>query len=171
MTDTYFFFGLNKLDVKLDVTPNRLEKYMAFFLNKNLGFIDSMLFMNSSLEKLVKNLSDDNFKYLTKEFGSKDLELLKQNGTYPYKYMDSCKRSNEKKLPAKKCFNCSVKDGTTDDNGKKLDSHINDEDSLTRKKIWNECNRKNMGDYHNYYLKKDVLLSALMFLKSLLTRA
>ena len=100
MTDTYFFFGLNKLDVKLDVTPNRLEKYMAFFLNKNLGFIDSMLFMNSSLEKLVKNLSDDDFKYLTKEFGSKDLELLKQNGTYPYKYMDSCKRSNEKKLPA-----------------------------------------------------------------------
>ena len=35
-----------------------------------------MQFMNSSLEKLVKNLSDDDFKYLTKEFGSKNLELL-----------------------------------------------------------------------------------------------
>ena len=31
---------------------------MAFFLNKNLVFIDSMQFMNSSLEKLVKTLTD-----------------------------------------------------------------------------------------------------------------
>ena len=37
-----------------------------------------MKFMNSSLEKLVKNLTDNNFKYLTQEFGSKDLELLKK---------------------------------------------------------------------------------------------
>ena len=29
---------------------------MTFILNKNLVFIDSMQFMNSSLEKLVKNL-------------------------------------------------------------------------------------------------------------------
>ena len=59
------FCELNKFDVKIDVIPNRLEKYMAFFLNKNLVFIDSMQFMNSSLEKLVKNLSDNDFKYLT----------------------------------------------------------------------------------------------------------
>ena len=51
---------------------------MAFILNKNLDFIESMQFMNSSLEKLIKNLSDNGFKYLTKEFGSKNLELLKQ---------------------------------------------------------------------------------------------
>ena len=48
---------------------------MAFFLNKNFVFIDSMQFINSSLEKLVQKLSDDDFKYLTKEFGSKNLEL------------------------------------------------------------------------------------------------
>ena len=48
-----------------------------------------MQFMNSSLEKLVKNLSDDDFKYLTKEFGSKNLEFLKQKDAYPHKYMDS----------------------------------------------------------------------------------
>ena len=41
-------------------------------------FIDSMQFMNSSLDKLVKNLSDEDFKYLVKEFGSKNLELLKK---------------------------------------------------------------------------------------------
>ena len=50
---------------------------MAFLINKNLIFIDSMQFMNSSLEKLVKILSDNDFKHLTKEFGSKNLELLK----------------------------------------------------------------------------------------------
>ena len=41
---------------------NGLEKYMAFFLNKNLVFNDSMQFMNSSLDELVKNLSDEGFK-------------------------------------------------------------------------------------------------------------
>ena len=29
-----------------------------------------------------------------------------------------------------------------------------------RNKIWNEFYMKNMGDYHDYYLKKDALLSA-----------
>ena len=36
---------------------------MIFIRNKNLDFIDSMQFMNSSLEKLVTNLSDNDFKY------------------------------------------------------------------------------------------------------------
>ena len=71
------FDELKNFDMKIDVIPNRLEKYMAFFLNKNLVFIDSMQFMNSSLEKLVKNFLDNDFKYLTKEFGSKNLEVLK----------------------------------------------------------------------------------------------
>ena len=75
------FCELNKFDVKIDVIPNRLEKYMAFILNKN--FV-SMQFMNSSLEKLVKNLSGDDFKYLAEEFGFKNLELLKQKDAYPY---------------------------------------------------------------------------------------
>ena len=56
---------------------------MAFILNKNLVFIDSMQFKNSSLEKLVKNLTDDDFKHLTEEFGSKNLALLKQKDSYP----------------------------------------------------------------------------------------
>ena len=50
-----------------------------------------MQFMNSSLKKLVKNLTDYNFKYLTEEFGSKNLGLLKQKDAYPYEYMDSFK--------------------------------------------------------------------------------
>ena len=75
---------------------------MAFILNKNLVFIDSMQFMNSSLEKLVKNLLDNDFKYLTEEFGSKNVELLKHKGAYPYEYMNSFKRFNGKKLLDKK---------------------------------------------------------------------
>ena len=57
--------------------------------------------MNSSLDKLVKNLSDEDFKYLVEEFGSENLELLKQKGDYPHEYMNSFERFNEKK---KKCL-------------------------------------------------------------------
>ena len=32
----------NKFDVKIDVIPKRFEKYIPFFLNKNVVFIDSM---------------------------------------------------------------------------------------------------------------------------------
>ena len=38
------------------------------FLDKNLVFIDSIQFMNSSLDKLVKNLFDEDFKYLVEVF-------------------------------------------------------------------------------------------------------
>ena len=46
-------------------------------------FIDSMQLMNSSLDKLVKNLWDEDFKYLVEEFSSENLELLKQKGASP----------------------------------------------------------------------------------------
>ena len=59
------FCELSKFDVKIDVIPNGLEKCMACFFNKNLVFTDDMQFMNSSLEKLVKNLLDNDLKYLT----------------------------------------------------------------------------------------------------------
>ena len=51
---------------------------MAFIINKSLVFIDSMQFMNSSLDALVKNLTDNDFKYLSKEFNGEQLTLLKQ---------------------------------------------------------------------------------------------
>ena len=95
------FSVLHKFDVKISVTPNGLEKYMAFILGKNLVFNDSMQFMNSSLDRLVKNLLDEDFKYLEEEFGSRNLEILKQKDAYPYEYMNSFKRFNENKLPAR----------------------------------------------------------------------
>ena len=68
-------------------------------------------------------------------------------------------------MPDKECFYSSVKDGTIGDNGKKLDGHISHEDYLTCKKIWSEFNMKNIGDYYDDYLKKDVLLLADVFEK------
>ena len=48
--DSHLIFKeLSKFDCKIKVIPNGLEKYMRFTLNKNLVFIDRMLFMNSSL--------------------------------------------------------------------------------------------------------------------------
>ena len=67
---------IGKINVKVDVIPNVLEKYMAFTVNKNLVFIDSKQFIDFSLEKLVKNLSDDDFKHLAQELGSENLKLL-----------------------------------------------------------------------------------------------
>ena len=61
--------------------------------------------MNSSLEKLVKNFSNNDFKYLTEVFVSKNLELLKQKRAYPYEqFMDSFKRFGEEKLPDREFF-------------------------------------------------------------------
>ena len=138
---------------------------MAFILNENLVFADSMQYVNSTLEKLVKNLSDNDFKYLTQEFGQKNLELLKQKDICPYEYMISFKKFCEEKLPDKKCFYRSLKDKITGDNGEKLNGHVSDKEYLTCIKSWNEFNMKSMGDYDDHYLKKDVLLLADAFEK------
>ena len=94
----------SKSNCKVSVIPNGLEKYMSFILNRNIVFVDSMLFMKSSLDKLVKNLSDKDFKYLSEEFSGEcnsieKLELVEKKGIYPYEYFNSFKRFKENKLP------------------------------------------------------------------------
>ena len=76
-----------------------------------------MEFMNSNLDKPVKNLSDKDFKYLLEEFGSENLQLLKQKDAYLYEYMNSFQRFNEKKLLAKKYFYTSTKNGKVNHDG------------------------------------------------------
>ena len=63
-----------------------------------------MQFMNSSLEKLFKNLADSNFKQLTEKSSSKYVELLRQKDAYLYQYMNRFKRFSEEKLPEKNVF-------------------------------------------------------------------
>ena len=65
--------------------------------------------MNSSLDKLVENLSDD-FKYSSEAFSCEQLKLVKKKGIYPYEYMNSFKRFNESKLLDKYNFLSSLKD-------------------------------------------------------------
>ena len=91
--------------------------------------------MNSSLDKLIKNLSDEDFRYLVEEFGSENLELLKQKGAYSCENMNSFERFNEEKLPARKYFYSSTKNGKIVDDGKISDGHINVKDFLTYEKI------------------------------------
>ena len=119
------FFALHKFNLKINV-----KKYIVFFSNKNLVFTDSMQFMDSSLDKVVKNLSDEDFKYLVEEFDFKNLKILKQKGNYPYEYMNSFKKFDANKLPARKYFFSSTKKRKIDNNGKISDGHISIEDYL-----------------------------------------
>ena len=53
---------------------------MAFMVNENIVFIDTMKFMNCILDTLVKNLDDGVFKYLSEEYGGKQLKLVNGKG-------------------------------------------------------------------------------------------
>ena len=108
-----------------------------------------MLFINSSLDKLVKNLSDNNFKYLTEEYGSKNLECLKKKVFIlisTWTILSTWTRFNEEKLPDKEYFYRSVKNGKTGENVEKLDGHISDKEYLTCKKVWDVFKIKNLDD-------------------------
>ena len=69
---------LGKFNLKINVIPNGLEKYMSFSINNKLSFIDSFQFLSSSLDSLVKHLGKDDFKYLSQEFDNNVLDLVKQ---------------------------------------------------------------------------------------------
>ena len=75
----------------------------------------------------------------------------------------------KKKLPARKYFYSSTKDGKIGDDGKISDGHISVKDYLTCEKIWDKFDLKNIGDYRHHYLKKDVLLPADVFEKFVVT--
>ena len=99
-------------------------------------------------------MSDKDFKYLVEQFGSENLELLKQKADYPYEYMNGFERFNEKKLHAKKYFDSCIKDGEIGDDWKISDGHISVKDYLACEKIWDKFEMKYMSDYHDHYLKK-----------------
>ena len=91
--DSHLIFKeLSKFNAKISVIPKGLEKYMAFTLNRNLVFIGSMLLLNFSLDKLVKNLNDSDFKYLSEEFNGEKFSLVKEKDLYPYAYMNFFKK-------------------------------------------------------------------------------
>ena len=112
--------------------------------------------MNCSLDKLVKNLSDEDFKYLSEEFNDEQLKLVKEKGICPYEHMNSFQRFNEDELPDKGKFFSSLKD-----------CEINEKEYERAVNVCKLFKIKTLGQYHDLYLKTDVLLLAEC-LKSLL---
>ena len=135
-----------KCQMNINAIPNNMEKYLAFMLGNHLTFIDSFQFMGSSLEKLVSNLPRESLKYASKRFKGEKLDLMVRKGVYPYDYMDSFDKFNDK-LPAKDEFYSILND-----------EHISDEDYKHAKNVWEKFNLKNMGEYHDLYLQSDILL-------------
>ena len=65
--------------------------------------------MNSSVDKLVKNLSSKFFKYLSESYSDEELELVRKKGIYPYEYFNSFKKFKETNLPDIDIFFSSLK--------------------------------------------------------------
>ncbi|CAB5385537.1 unnamed protein product [Rhizophagus irregularis] len=118
-------------------------------------YIDSMQFMASSLANLAKNLGTD--KPLTKRhfknFSSEHIDLITRKGVYPYEYIDSHDRFKETELPSIHDFYSTLGGKITQDNYKHA------------QKVWKEFGCKNLGEYHDLYLKTDVLLLADVWTK------
>ena len=93
----------------------------------------------------------DNLIYTSKKFKGKKLDLMARKGVYPYDYMDSFDKFNEK-LPRKEDFYSNMNN-----------EHISDEDYCHAKKVWNTFQLQTMGEYHNLYLQSDILLLADVF--------
>lgn len=138
-------------EMSINAIPNNMEKYMAFMLGNNLTFIDSFQFMSSSLDKLVSNLPKESFKYTSHQFKDNRFNLMIRKGVYPYDFMDSFNKFSEK-LPSKEEFYSQLND-----------QHISEEDYQHAQNVWKVFNLKNMGPYHDLYLKSDILLLADVF--------
>ena len=80
------------------------------------------------------------------------LQLLFQKRVYPYEYMDAWERFEEEALPGKDAFYNKLK-------MKKFSG----EDYKHAQEVWKAFGCKIVGDYHNLYLKTDVLLLADVF--------
>ena len=109
--------------------------------------------MASSLYSLTNNLVKDGRKVSGFEDYSKEqYELLIRKGVYPYEYMTSWEAFKETQLPLKKLF-CS-----------KLNmSDISDEDYEHAQIVWKGFSIKNLGEYHDLYLKTDIILLSNIF--------
>ena len=138
------------LDVKVIAT--KAEKYTAIYLDKHLAFIDCYQFMASPLANLAKNLPAEKYIYTSEAFSGERLALMKVKGVYPYDYMDSEEKFSEKQLPQKGDFYSLL-----------ADEDISDEEYEHAQRVWDTFGIENMGQYHDLYLKSDVLLLADVF--------
>ena len=170
--DSHLF--IKKLGVTegdIDCIPNNEENYISFaktiktgeYINKRgetknkyfkIVFKDSNKFLNSALDTLVNNLSEDDFKNLEKYFTPEEVKLLKQKGFFPYDYLDNIEKLKDKEPPPKKAFYSKLK-------GK----GINNYSYKHVLNVWKTFKMKNFKDYLEVYNITDVLLLADVFEK------
>ena len=124
----------------------------SLMLRKHLKFIDSFQFINTSSDKLVSNLPKKHLKYTSEMFTGDKLSLMSQKGMYPYNYMDFFEKFNVTRLPTKDEFFSILND-----------QHIANREYDHERNVWETFNLKNMGEYHDLYIKSDVLLLADVF--------
>ena len=118
-----------------------------------LRFLDSAAFMRSSLASLTKSLAVNPEKLIhTRSTFREKTVLVSRKGVYPYDWMNSFEKFSERQLPSKDKFFDKL-------NG----SHVSKADYNHAQNVWKEFGMKNMGEYHDLYLKTDVLLLADVF--------
>ena len=164
-----FIKQLSGLPGELNCIPSTEEKYILFskkikvdeYKSKQTGetvslyfeirFIDSFKFLQTSLANLVGNLQLDDF-YNTKEIFKENTHLLTRKGVYPYDYVSSIEKLSETQLPLKEQFYSKLNN-----------KDISDEDYQHALNVWNMFKCQTIKDYHDLYLKSDVLLLADVF--------
>ena len=138
--------------LNIDVIASNTEKYITFTIGKHLKFIDSYQFMASPLANLAKNLPDEKYIYTSEAFEGERLDLMKAKGVYPYDYMDSEEKFSQTQLPKRDDFYSLL-----------TDEEISEEEYAHAQKVWETFGIENMGQYHDLYLKSDVLLLTDIF--------
>ena len=88
----------------------------------------------------------------TKEIMKDNIELLTRKGVYPYDYVSSLEKLTETQLPTKEQFYSKLND-----------EDISDDDYSHAINVWNTFKCQTIRDYHDLYLKTDVLLLADVF--------
>ena len=162
--------AMANLKKEVKCVANNMEKYITISVD-GLRFIDSLNFMQGSLDSLVEvivkgveeatsNLKDRDLEYKKKikeelkitSGLSNDSNLLYQKGIYPYEYMDSWEKFSETSLPKKEDFYSKLND-----------EHITEDEYTHAKAVWETFDCKTLGDYHDLYVKTDVALLADVF--------
>ena len=119
-------------------------------IKRQIRFIDSLKFMNSSLKKLASNLTV--YPNLARYSKQRRLKLVCRKGVYPYDYMDCFEKLLETCLPPIECWYSKLND-----------TNISADDYKHAQRVWNVFGMKTMRDYHDHYLKTDVLLLGDVF--------
>ena len=146
--EDYISFSIKvEVDKYVDKEGNKRTKEME------LRFIDSIKFMSSSLDFLVNNLARGGHEFWGfVNYNCSQHELLIRKGIYPYEHMDNWDKFKEESLPRKEKFysNLNV-------------SGVSEGDYEHACSFWREFGIRNMGDYHDLYLRTDVVLLANVF--------